>query len=52
MRKEEFTRCGICGAALENVGYDSPLYCDKCIVEMERKSVSPEQLKLLKQKKW
>jgi hypothetical protein len=47
MEKEEFKKCELCGKDLKTLEYDSPLYCDKCMQEMEKKSLSPEQMKML-----
>lgn len=49
--KEQFSKCEICGSPLQKVEFDSPLYCDRCIADMERKDLSPEQLKVLRQQK-
>ncbi|MBN2454441.1 hypothetical protein JXB11_02750 [Candidatus Woesearchaeota archaeon] len=45
MNEKDFEKCEICGADLIGIGPDSPLYCEKCIAEMEKLSMSPEKYK-------
>ena len=45
MNRKDFETCEICGAELGAVSDDSPLYCVKCIEEMEKLSLSPEKYK-------
>ena len=42
---EQFKTCEICGEERGKIDYDSPLYCDKCIAEMEKLSLGPERYK-------
>ncbi len=44
MDASSFEKCEICGSKIE-FSPDSPLYCKKCIAEMEKRSLSPEQYK-------
>jgi len=48
--KRDFRRCQICGAPLGKIEFDSPLYCEKCIEEMEKNDLSPEDIMLMKKK--
>ena len=43
--REEFGYCEICGRALEDVDYDTPLYCNECIERMESMDIDPESYK-------
>jgi len=38
---EKYKKCEICSADMGKVEFDSPLYCKKCIAEMEKMSMSP-----------
>ena len=40
---ERFKKCEICETKLHGFSYDGPLYCSKCISEMEKLSMSPER---------
>lgn len=40
---KDFATCDICSAQVSKLEYDSPLYCDKCIAEMEKKDMSPKK---------
>lgn len=44
MKKEDFAKCEICKTPIP-VEFDSPLYCEKCIAEMEKLNLSPERYK-------
>ncbi|MBI3034658.1 hypothetical protein HYY72_05870 [Candidatus Woesearchaeota archaeon] len=39
----DFAECDICGCNVSRLDFDSPLYCDKCIEEMERLEMSPKK---------
>jgi hypothetical protein len=45
MNEKDFEKCEICGAQLGAFKPDSPLYCEKCIAEMEKLDMSPEKYK-------
>ncbi len=40
---QKYKKCEICGADMGKVDYDTPLYCSKCISEMEKRSMTPRQ---------
>ncbi len=40
---EKYRKCEICGSDLGKAGFDAPLYCSKCISEMEKLSLSPKK---------
>ena len=39
----KYKKCEICGADMGKVDFDSPLYCNKCISDMEKLSMSPKR---------
>lgn len=39
----DFEDCDICGAKVTKLEFDSPLYCDKCIAEMEKLEMTPRK---------
>ena len=39
----KFIKCEICSNPISGVDYDTPLYCKKCISEMEKRNLSPSQ---------
>lgn len=41
----KFKKCEICGSDMGKVDFDTPLYCSKCISEMEKLNMSPERYK-------
>ena len=43
MEKGNVNKCEICGAGLGKIEYDSPVYCTKCIEDMESRSMTPER---------
>lgn len=43
--QKEFGYCEICGKQLKEVDYDTPLYCEECIVKMENMDIDPESYK-------
>jgi len=49
MEKKDFEKCDVCGKEMEKAEYDSPLYCEKCIAEMEKLEVSPSRFKQLRE---
>ncbi len=42
---DKFKNCEICGADLGEVKMDSPLYCKKCISQMEKLTMTPGKYK-------
>ena len=43
---EKYKKCEICsGTDMGKVDFDSPLYCKSCIIEMEKRSMSPDRYK-------
>ncbi|MBI2574291.1 hypothetical protein HYV82_00200 [Candidatus Woesearchaeota archaeon] len=40
---KDFVACEVCDAPVSKLEYDSPLYCDKCIAEMEKRDMSPRK---------
>lgn len=45
----DVTHCEICNTQLDENKPDSPVFCDKCIEEMEKLSLSPEKYKEYKE---
>ncbi|MBI2133194.1 hypothetical protein HYU11_00780 [Candidatus Woesearchaeota archaeon] len=43
MHSKDYEACEICKGKVSKLEYDSPLYCDKCIKEMEQKDLSPKK---------
>jgi hypothetical protein len=41
---KKFDKCDICGASIPSEG-DSPIYCQKCIADMENLNLSPPKYK-------
>ncbi len=39
----DFSQCGICSSSVAKLEFDSPLYCEACIAEMEKLSLSPKK---------
>ena len=42
---QKYKKCEICGADLGKIDYDTPLYCTKCMEDMEKRSMSPDRYK-------
>lgn len=40
---EKFRKCEVCGADMGRIDFDTPVYCNSCISEMERLSMSPKK---------
>jgi len=40
---KKYKKCEICDADMGKIDYDSPLYCEACIAEMEKRSMTPKQ---------
>ena len=45
INEPDFKHCEICKSDLGKISYDSPVYCVKCISEMEKLSMSPKKYK-------
>ena len=45
MNEKDFEKCEICEGQLSAFKPDSPLYCEKCIAEMEKLGLSPDKYK-------
>ncbi len=39
----KFKKCEICGSDMGKIDFDTPVYCIKCISDMERLSMSPKK---------
>ncbi len=40
---KDFENCDICSSKVAVLEYDSPLFCEKCISEMEKMDLSPKK---------
>ncbi len=43
MHSKDFESCEICKEKVSKLEFDSPLYCEKCITEMEKLDLSPKK---------
>ena len=47
--KQDFAKCELCGGDITSVAYDSPVFCDRCISEMESQDLSPRRYRMQKE---